>query len=198
MNMMDKYNTMTFVQVWDDSDVFEAEYKATPFYDYEAATQSTPAKLHNSLTDENILILFSLLYARYGNSPIANINVNQFKYKIFSIIFKYGPAWQKKLDIQDKIREIEDVQQGSFTIYNHAFNDAGEPATTSDYISGYVNDQNTTRFKKSPLEGYMIQWEALSTDITEEFLNKFKVCFKTIVAPEFGPRIMSDIDEEDF
>lgn len=198
MNLMDKYNTMTFVQVWNDSDDFEAEYKATPFYDYEAATQSTPAKLHNSLTDENILILFSLLYAKYGNSPIANINVNQFKYKLFSIIFKYGPAWQKKLEIQDKIREIEDVQQGSFTIYNHAFNDAGEPSTTSDYISGYVNDQNTTRFKKSPLEGYMTQWEALSVDITEEFINKFKVCFKTIVVPEFGPRIMSDIDEEDF
>ena len=47
MNMMDKYNTMTFVQVWDDSDVFEEEYKESPFYDYEAATQSTPAKLHN-------------------------------------------------------------------------------------------------------------------------------------------------------
>jgi hypothetical protein len=198
MNMMDKYNTMTFVQVWDDSDVFEAEYKASPFYDYEAATQSVPAKLHNSLTDQNILILFSLLYAKYGNSPIANINVNQFKYKVFSIIFKYGPAWQKKLDIQDKIREIEDVQQGSFAIYNHAFNDASAPGTDSDYISEYVNDQNTTKYKKSPLEGYMLQWEAITTDITESFINKFKVCFKTIVAPEFGPRIMSEIDEEDF
>lgn len=199
MNMMDKYNTMTFVQVWDDSDVFEAEYKATPFYDYEAATQSTPAKLHNSLTDDNILILFSLLYAKYGNSPIANINVNQFKYKVFSIIFKYGPAWQKKLDIQDKIREIQDVQQGSFAIHNHAFNDASGPATDDpEYISEYVNDQNTTRYKKSPLEGYMIQWDALSADITEEFINKFKVCFKTVVAPEFGPRIMSEIDKEDF
>lgn len=199
MNLMDKYNTMTFVQVWNDSDDFEAEYKASPFYDYKPATQNDTEHYHNSLTNDNILILFSLLYARYGNSPIANINVNQFKYKVFSIIFKYGPAWQKKLEIQDKIREIDDVQQGSFAIYNHAFNDASGPATDDpEYISEYVNDQNTTRFKKSPLEGYMIQWEAITTDITESFINKFKVCFKTIVAPEFGPRIMSDIDEEDF
>lgn len=199
MFMMDRYNTMTFAQVWDDSDVFESEYKASPLYDYEAATLTTPAQYHNSLHDKSIEILFALLYAKYGNTPIANADVNQFKFKVFSTIFKYGPSWEKKLEIQDEIRKLDknEVIKGSFSIHNHAFNDAGDPGTDSTDPLEYINDQNTSRFIKSPLEGYILQWDALTIDVTEAFINKFKVCFKQFASPEYGPRIMSDIDEED-
>lgn len=202
MFMMDKYNTMTFVQVWNDSDVFKNEYLASPLATTNETIHhgETVGTGNNTVTyPDNVELLFALLYAKYGNSPIANGDVNQFKFKVFSIIFKYGPAWEKKLEIQAKIRTLTDdeIKLGSKAIHNHAFNDATAPSTDTLTELSYINDQNTTKYQKSPVEGYMSQWEALSIDITESFINKFKVCFKQFVSPEFGPRIMSNYDEED-
>jgi hypothetical protein len=41
---------------------------------------------------DNVSLVYYLLYARYGNNPIANRDENQFKFKIFSVIFQYGPT----------------------------------------------------------------------------------------------------------
>ena len=200
--MMDKYNTMTFAQVWDDSDVFKEEYLASPLATANETIHhgETVGTGNDAITyPDNVELLFALLYAKYGNNPIANGDVNQFKFKVFSTIFKYGPAWEKKLEIQANLRQLnaDEIKLGSKAIYNHAFNDASAPGTDTLEEIQYINDQNTTKYQKSPIEGYMDLWNALSIDITESFINKFKVCFKQFVSPEFGPRIMSNIDEED-
>ena len=202
MFMMDKYNTMTFAQVWDDSDVFKEEYLASPLATANETIHhgETVGTGNDAITyPDNVELLFALLYAKYGNNPIANGDVNQFKFKVFSTIFKYGPAWEKKLEIQANLRQLnaDEIKLGSKAIYNHAFNDASAPGTDALEEIQYINDQNTTKYQKSPIEGYMALWDALSIDITESFINKFKVCFKQFVSPEFGPRIMSNIDEED-
>ena len=51
------------------------------------------------ITDTSLTTLYYLLYARYGNSHIASMDENQFKYKVQSIVFMYGPTWEKRLEL---------------------------------------------------------------------------------------------------
>lgn len=178
--MIPMYNTKRFCEIWDDIDKFKTDYKSSPLYDYVAATQSTPAQLNNSLTDENISKLYYLLYARYGNNPIANLDENQFKFKVYSIIFEYGPNWQKELDIQSKLRDMseDDIQKGQLAIYNQAFHDATAPSTQTTEELQYINNQNTSRLKKGTLNAYNELLLLLKTDVTRRFIDRFATLFK--------------------
>lgn len=73
-----KYETKTFCDVWDEADAFKDDLADSPFA--------------GVLTSTNQTLLYYLLYAKYGNSPIANRDENQFKYKVFGTIFQYGPT----------------------------------------------------------------------------------------------------------
>ena len=42
--------------------------------------------------ESNLRTLYYLLYAKYGNNFITNLDENQWIYKVFSTIFKYGPT----------------------------------------------------------------------------------------------------------
>ena len=55
------YNTKTFVDVWGTVSDFVDDYKSCALYD--------PG---NTINDGNAQTLYFLLYARYGNTPIAN------------------------------------------------------------------------------------------------------------------------------
>lgn len=191
--MLPQYSTILFTQVWDNATEFVADYKLSGLYDATDASH-----LNNSISDANANLLFYLLYARYGNSPLANRDVNQFQYKVFSIIFQYGPTWAKELEVQKKIRALsdDDIKLGSKAIYNQALNPQTEPSTAALEELTYINQQNTTNYKKSPLEGYAILMELLKQDVTEDFLKKFSVCFKKFVTPE-KPLIYVTEEEED-
>lgn len=167
------YRTRTFSQIFPDVDTWTNEIK------FKSAIL---CPLENS----NIQTLYYLLYAKYGNSSIASSDENQFKYKVFSTIFMYGPAWQKRLWIQNEVNKLnlDDVIKGSSAIYNSAANPSTSPATDSDEVLPYINTQNTTKYKKSKLEGLAILNELVKTDVTLEFLDKFKKLFITVVQPE--------------
>ena len=178
--MIPMYSTKLFTEIWDDVTKFTNDYKGSHLYDYVAATQSTPAQLNNSLTDANISKLYYLLYARYGNNPIANLDENQFKYKVYSIIFEYGPTWQKQLDIQNKLRNLsdEDIEKGQFAIYNQAYHDATAPSTNTTEELEFINNQNTSRMKKGKLNAYSDLLLLLKTDVTKSFIDRFANLFK--------------------
>ena len=76
-------------------------------------------------------------------------------------------------------------------------NPADAPATDGDDILTYINGQNTTTYTKSPLEGYSILMELLDTDVTEDFLKKFNICFKKFVSSERPLIYVSEEDEDD-
>ena len=186
-NMLPRYDTVLFTEVFDNADDFLAEYKASGLYDAGYDTATPPVwHWNNSLKDEEATTLFYLLYAKYANNPIANYDVNQFKYKMWSIIFQYGPAWAKKLDIQNKLRELtdDDIRLGSKAIYNHAFNPSTDPSTASLEELTAINEQNTTNFKKSKLDAYTQLWSIIVTDVTNLFIKKFEPLFKQFVTPE--------------
>ena len=203
-SMIPQYSTNIFTDIYPDVDKFKTDYKNVGIpYKYTAPVKNPETGQYvdtevQTLTDTNVEALFYLLYARYGNSPLANRDITQFKYKLFSIIFQYGPAWQKELEVQRKIMNLseDDIRLGSKTIYNQALNPQTEPSTGSLNELTFINQQNTTNYKKSPLEGYAILMELLKKDVTEEFINKFGRCFKKFVSNE-RPIIYVTEEEED-
>ena len=180
MNLLPQYNTKLFTDIYETVNDF--------CYDYQHVGIPTTISVNNAMT------LYYLLYAKYGNSPIANLDENQFKYKLFSIVFMYGPAWEKRLDIQNEIKNLsaDDLLQGAKAIHKHAFNPGTEPSPDD---LNYVNEQNVTRYEKSKMDAYGQLWSLISSDVTAEFLNKFNICFKKFVKPA-NPLIYVTDEEE--
>ena len=171
MNLLAQYETKLFTDIYDKADTFVADYNSINL---------------GGLTDPTLVTkLFYLLYAKFGNSPIANLDENQFKYKLFSTVFMYGPAWEKRLDIQNEIRNLsaDDLLQGAKAIHNHALNPETDPSTANLTELTYINEQNTTNYTKSKMDAYGQLWSLISTDVTADFLAKFNDCFKKFVMP---------------
>ena len=188
MNLMPQYDTKLFTDIYDEVTDFAADYASIGL---------------GGLTDSTLVNkLFYLLYAKFGNSPIANLDENQFKYKLFSTVFMYGPAWESRLDIQGRVRNLlsnpldeTNLLQGAKAIHNHALNPETDPSTATLEELTYINEQNTTNYKKSKMDAYGQIWSLVATDVTAEFLAKFNDCFKKFVKPA-NPLIYVT-DEED-
>lgn len=194
--MIPMYSTKRFCEIWDDVDTFTLDYKQSPLYD--KTVVNTVVNLNNSLSDDNISKLYYLLYARYGNNPIANMDENQFKFKVYSIIFEYGPNWQKELEIQNKLRNLTDdeLSTGQFAIYNQAYHDATAPGTSTTEELAYINNQNTSRLKKGKLNAYNDLLLLLKTDVTKQFIDRFANLFKKFLYSR--PTLyVTDIEEEE-
>lgn len=165
------FRTRKFADIFPTVDEFITEYAATPL---------------NVISQQDATVLYYLLYGNYGNSCIASDDENQFKYKLYSIIFEYGPTWAKRLEVQKTIRELteNDLISGGKAIYNHASNPETLPSTATLEELNYIDNQSTTNYKKSKIEGYAMLIDLLDTDVTAEFINKFKKLFIMIVEPE--------------
>lgn len=212
--MKPMYDTNLFCEIWDSSDSFLADYNNTGT---EFTNQVPP-----TISQQNALMTYLLLFSRYGNNPIANYDVNQFKNKIFTIIWQYGPAWEKRLSMQEDIRNLtlQEIMTGTktdwssegsqsqnnsgtdTTINNHAFNPSTAPTTQTtnelDYIdqqqvakgsntstiSGTNSQTNGQVITKSKMDAYAQLWELVATDVSNDYIAKFKNCFKQFVAPE--------------
>lgn len=180
-----QFTTKLFTEVWEEVNDFA--------YDYQHVG------IPQTISLASLTTLYYLLYAKYGNNPIANNDVNQFKYKMFSIIFQYGPTWEKKLDIQAKVRNLTeaDLMTGAKAIYNSALNPSTEPSTSSLEELDYINAQNTTNYKKSKMEAYNLQWSLLDDSLTSKFIEKFIVCFKKFVYPEKPLLYITEVDDDE-
>ena len=152
----------------------EVYNNVTDFYnDY------TTMGIPTTITQPNLNTLFYLLYAKYGNSHFANEDLVQSKLKIFSTIFKYGPTWEKKLSIQADIRAltITELQEGAKQIVNHANNPNTAPSTSALEELEFIDEQHQTNYKRNKIDAYSSLWSMLATDVTEEFLSKFRNIF---------------------
>ena len=166
------YRTRKFADIWPSVDVFLKDYQES----------AIPQKLKTA----DATTLYYLLYARYGNSSIANSDENQFKYKVFSTIYIGGATWAQKQEIQDKLREMteDEILAGSKAINNHAYNPQTAPTTDTVEELDYINEQNTTKYKKSKLDGYAMLWAILNDGVTERFLREFRYHFLVVVEPQ--------------
>ena len=315
--MIPQYDTKLMTEVWEDVQDF--------LYDYQHVGIPT------TISNANATTLYYLLYARYGNNPIANYDETQFKYKMFSVIFQYGPTWEKRLSVQNTLRGLQlsdltdngslhelfshtasenssktgsdnntrtlntqeantgtsavantgtdttastGTQEIAHTgtvgtsgetedIKNHAFNPGTAPAQDAYSPLNYINEQHaskndvdstvtynntdtttnnlqnqtthnttstttnnlnradtgtitdarsisdsveaenesqnetTTVMTAGKLKAYEKLLELLETDVTGEFISKFKICFKQFVMPERTWIYVTDLDDEE-
>lgn len=160
--------TLKFREVYNDPDVFYTDYQ-----NYGIPT---------TIKEASCKTLFYLLYARYGNSHFANEDLVQSKLKIFSTIFKYGPTWEKKLEIQAELRDLDldDLREGSKQITNHANNPNTAPGTSALEELEYIDEQHAVNYKKNKVDAYATLWNMLATDVTEEFINRFNKIFMLV------------------
>lgn len=197
IEMTPQYSTMLFSDIWNNANDFLTDYTSAGVFTSPVIENGVVVKAGTKLADENVTLLFYLLYSKYGNNPIANNDINQFKYKVYSIMFQYGPSWEKRLDIQEKLRALkdEDIQKGSKAIYNTAMNPSTQPSTQSLEELTYINSQNTTNYKKSKMDAFAQLWELIDADVTGDFIAKFRVCFKQFVRPENPLLYITDSEE---
>lgn len=212
--MQPMYDTNLFCEIWDSSDSFLADYNNTG----SEFTNQVPT----TISQENALMTYLLLFSRYGNNPIANYDVTQFKNKIFTTIWQYGPAWEKRLKMQEDIRglTLQEITTGTktdwtsdasqsqtnsgsdTTINNHAYNPSTAPSAQSTNELDYIDQQNVAKgsdtrtisgtdskttgqvVTRSKMDAYAQLWELVATDVTNDYISKFKRCFKQFVSPE--------------
>lgn len=179
------YRQKRFTDVYERVEDFLADYK--------------DCGIPTTISDNSAQTLFYLLYGSYGNDIVASSDINRFKYKLFSIIFQYAPNWEKQLEIQTKLRGLteEDIRLGSRQIYNTAQNPSTEPSTDTTDELQYINNQNVTKNQRGVLEGYATLLSLLRTDVTQEFLNRFRKLFLTIVQPEEPLLYITEVDNND-
>ena len=213
-SMKPMYDTNLFCEIWNSSESFLADYNNT-------GTEFTN-QVPTTISQENALMTYLLLFSRYGNNPIANYDVTQFKNKIFTLIWQYGPAWEKRLSMQEDIRNLtlQEITTGTktdwssegtqsqnnsgtdTTINNHAFNPSTAPSTQDTNELNYIDQQNVAKgsntstisgtdskttgqtVTKSKMDAYAQLWDLVATDVTNDYISKFKKCFKQFVAPE--------------
>lgn len=182
------YNTKTFADLYEDYDTFKEDHVDNAILpciiDHDDGTEQSPKT-------SNLQILYYLAYSKFGNNPIANLDENQFKAKFEAVMWQYGPAWESRLKVQAKVRalltpnpitgELDELMIGAKAINNHAFNPSTDPSTASLTELNYINEQNTTSYKKSKMDAYGQLWNLIADDVTEEFLARFKPLFQKVV-----------------
>ena len=182
-NMFGNYLTRIFTDIFPDESTFIQEY--------------TDAGFPYPLSEQNLRTIYYLLYARYGNSHIASMDETQFKYKLFSTIFMYGPTWVKRLDVQEILRNMseEELMTGTRALLNRSdnpsqpifstdnLNNTITEGTDSDTELPTINSQNVSKFRKGKLDAYMNLLALLETDVTEEFLLEFRKLFIKVIQP---------------
>lgn len=163
------FRTPTFSEVFSTFEEFKTAYNELG--------------LTYTMADDYLRSLYVLLLGRYANSHIASSSVDVFKIQVGSIIYEYGPTWEKRMELQKELRNMttDDYREGTGTIHNHSFNPSTPPGTLSDDILTTIDDQNTTRYKKSKLEGLNIGYSSLVTDVTEMFITRFRRLFVKVL-----------------
>lgn len=141
--MLPQYDTQLFTNIYKNINEFLTDYNGI----------GIPATINTT----NATTLYYLLYGKYGNSPIANMDVNQFKYKLFSIIWQYGPTWEKRLDIQSTLRNFTeaDLKAGAQRVLRGEGDiTSTNTGTTTNVKTGNVSDAHTGTIGTSGSDTY--------------------------------------------
>jgi hypothetical protein len=170
----------TFQDMW-NSTVFSKQAVALSQEIPEGGTETTEGP-------QNLMLIYELLMAEYANSTIASSDENRFMFQCMSLIFQYAPAWIKRLEIQHMLDEMdlnsEDFLRGSAQILNTSLNPSTGPVNDSLDMLKTINQQNVNIQKRDKFKALAILEELLKTNITGEFVKRFRPLFRSIVAPQ--------------
>ena len=185
------YRTRTFAEIFPEVYAFRDEWAATDFNNFSGRDYMIGL-------NEIIPQIYYMLYAHYGNSHIAFSDENQFKYYVWTLLYQYGPTVAKEREIQEKLIMMDDAQLvlGGKAIYNHSYNPNTEPSTSTLEELLTINDQNTTNYKKSQLEGYANLLALLKKDVLDEFIHRFARLFIKITAPDYPLLYETEVENQ--
>lgn len=166
-----EYNVPTFTDIFPSADDFVSFCSGTGI-------------LESEITNTFLNKTWYNLYARYANDPIVGADINQWKYNLILKLNAYAPTYIKKDEIQKKLRALQDadLREGYKTVNNHAINPSKAPSTDNTEELPYISDQVVNKSKKNKTDAYLTLWEALRTNLLEDFISKFKPLFSKIVA----------------
>lgn len=175
-------------------------------YDYRTYSEILPTvddylelwavnRLPKVMTESEMTTIYFMLLARYANSPIASCDEGQFINQLFLTIFEYAPTWSKKLEIQNRLRELtaEEIKQGGKAVSNHAYNPSTAPIASSTEALPKIDQQNFTSYLKSEMEGMAVLAALLDQDITNDFLDKFGKLFNPWALPNNSAYYCSEV-----
>lgn len=174
-----EFDNITFSELWNTADKFVEDYKMIGF--------PQTNEFGSYMTDDDLKLIWLLLIGRFADSTIMPYNTfGAFKVRFMSRVWQHAPSWKKDLDIQNKLRSmsLEDgspIYDGSKAIYNTALNPGTKPTTATTEELDYINSQNTTKYKKSKLEGIALLSDLLKKDVTEQFLRRFDDLFLKVI-----------------
>lgn len=184
--ILPKMNHKHFSQFWgNDVDAFLTDIKASG--------------IPLLISDDTAKTMYWLLLAEFANSTIANADENQFKNRLYATVFRYAPTWEKRLDIQAKIRALtdEDISTGVKQIINKAEHPGTLPSTSSLEALQLISEQNVVNSKRDKLTAYNALASLLETDVTAYFIDRFRPLFMKVVAPEHPLLYKNNIEEDE-
>lgn len=172
-NLFGTYLTKSFSDIFPDFDTVKEAYDLLP------------SKM-KVLSQDDLEFVFMLLMGEYKNSHISSLDEDQFILKFFTKTYEHAPVYLKRTEILKTVRELnmDEIQQGSTAVYNHAYNPGVTGTSTQDATElTFINDQNTTKYKKSKPEAIAEYLLLLKQDPTSYFIEQYKDLFITIVEP---------------
>lgn len=177
MSIYGTYRTRTFGEIFPDATTFAAAYSAG----------AVPGRLLTGTEYANydINAIYSLLASEYFGAHISMSSEDWFTLKVMQIIFEYGPQWQREMALQDKLLKLsdDDLRLGSKAIYNHASHPSTEPSDATLEELPYIDDQNTTTYRKDKPKAFVDASLGLDDSITRTFISRFKKLFIRFLYP---------------
>lgn len=191
--------TRSFSNIFPDFETFQSAWVETTFSQQAIAlNQDIPEQGEQGIS--NLRLVYELLLARYANSTIASSDESRFVLQCMSTIFQHAPTYIKRLEIQHTLHEMdlksENFLHGAAQIYNTSLNPSESPSTDSFDPLSTINQQNVNLQKRDKFKALAMLEELLRADITEDFVNKFKYLFRTIVAPQRPLFYTTQIEED--
>lgn len=182
------YRTRTFSDIFPDVGTFVQFYNQC----------GIPKMLKTSEEYENwsINTIYVLLMAEFANSHIKSSAENQFKLRVMVTIFEYGETWQRDMYLQKKLLDMSDVEilEGSKAVYNRALNPENTPSTNALEELTYINEQNTTNYRKNRPDAFNEIRNSLKPSTTKYFIDKFRPLFVSVAYPD-KPLIYSVMED---
>ena len=187
MNPITINKNLLFSDVWSTSEEFVADYRASGLN-------------VAAITDTNLTVLYCQLFARHGSDHIRSNNSNQWKYKVFAIIFNKGPKWQAALLKQTELQNLTDEeltflgrtmtnQSGNTTVVN-------EGGTITEDALDTVDKQDVNITRGNKLVAIRAFIDSLQ-DVSSAFISEFDQLFSRVVfAPDTTLYDMNEEEEE--
>lgn len=173
------FRTRTFADIFPDLQTFQEVYE----------TCGIPAVLKSGgeYEEYSLATVYALLAAEYMCSHIAPSSEDRFKLKFMSILYTYGPTWQRDMMLQKKLLDMseEDILKGGKAIYNKALNPDVAPGTSALEELEYISEQNTTNYLKNRPDAYNEIRSGLAPSVTRAFVERFRELFIKVGYPDY-------------